>query len=347
MSHPWTESEDARPAQRRGLGELLGSDLTANLYLALLRRPTSTEADLVDALDARPDEIAAALRRLESGRLARRIDDERWGVFPPERALASYASRLEERARAVRSTMTGLTRLHETSLAAHSRAVDIPIGVKLLRTLDEIHQAMNQLFAGAQDHVVSMRRGSPRVLSMLDASIETHEEPVFNGEGRELGLRVTFDSSLLGHPNLHAAVSARHRLGDQIRFYNQVPFTATVSDDGVTVVDIDNPDGTIVGLLITHPGVSASIRRAIDTTWQMGVPWRGSTEAAALPTGALDEKDLDILTLLTAGAADTTIARQLGISQRTVERRVRRLLEQLNASSRFQAGVQACKRGWI
>ena len=38
-----------------------------------------------------------------------------------------------------------------------------------------------------------------------------------------------------------------------------------------------------------------------------------------------------ILSLLAAGAPDATIARQTGVSQRTVERRVRALMDQLGA----------------
>jgi DNA-binding NarL/FixJ family response regulator len=48
-----------------------------------------------------------------------------------------------------------------------------------------------------------------------------------------------------------------------------------------------------------------------------------------------------------AGATDATIARQTGVSQRTVERRVRALMEQLGAGTRFQAGVQAAHRGMV
>ncbi|KNX38301.1 helix-turn-helix transcriptional regulator [Luteipulveratus halotolerans] len=348
MSDVHQEFTEPSRAPRRGLGDLLGSDLTANVYLALLQRPTVTADQLRAEIDpdASQDDLALALHALESGRLVRRVDSERWAVFPPERALGSYASRLEERARAVRSSMVGLTRLHESSTAAR-RGDELPVRVQLLRTLDEISGAMGQLFAGAEDDVVSMRRASPRVLHMLDQPEETHEEPVFNAEGREIHLRVSFDKDLLQHPNLHRAVEIRRRVGDQVRFSTQVPFTATVSDAGMCVVDIDDPGGSIIGLQITHPGVSAVIRRVIDSTWQTGLPWRGRDGEVVGEGVVLDPKDADILTLLTSGAADATIARQLGISQRTVERRVRRMLDHLNASTRFQAGVQAAKRGWI
>ena len=47
------------------------------------------------------------------------------------------------------------------------------------------------------------------------------------------------------------------------------------------------------------------------------------------------------------GVTDAAIARQTGFSQRTVERRVRHVMERLGAQTRFQAGVQAVHRGWL
>jgi DNA-binding NarL/FixJ family response regulator len=62
---------------------------------------------------------------------------------------------------------------------------------------------------------------------------------------------------------------------------------------------------------------------------------------------ALDRRDVDLLSLLSDGRSDSTIARISGISLRTVERRVRSLMDRLGAKTRFQAGVQAARRGWI
>ena len=70
-------------------------------------------------------------------------------------------------------------------------------------------------------------------------------------------------------------------------------------------------------------------------------------EIAAEQEIALDRRDVDLLSLLSAGRSDSTIARLSGISLRTVERRVRSLMDRLGAKTRFQAGVQAARRGWI
>ena len=62
---------------------------------------------------------------------------------------------------------------------------------------------------------------------------------------------------------------------------------------------------------------------------------------------ALDRQSHLILSLLAAGATDATIAARVGVSQRTVERKVRLLLDRLDATTRFQAGLQAARRGWL
>ena len=74
---------------------------------------------------------------------------------------------------------------------------------------------------------------------------------------------------------------------------------------------------------------------------QLGTPIGDDAE------GELDARDATVLRLMAAGVTDAAIARQTGFSQRTVERRVRHVMERLGAQTRFQAGVQAVHRGWL
>jgi DNA-binding NarL/FixJ family response regulator len=55
----------------------------------------------------------------------------------------------------------------------------------------------------------------------------------------------------------------------------------------------------------------------------------------------------NLLRQLAAGAKDEQIARTLGLSLRTVRRRVAGLLIELGVDTRFQAGVEAVRRGWL
>ncbi|MBD8609959.1 hypothetical protein IFT77_05635 [Frigoribacterium sp. CFBP 13729] len=67
--------------------------------------------------------------------------------------------------------------------------------------------------------------------------------------------------------------------------------------------------------------------------------------ATGLRAPTVDERDL--LAFVAAGATDDVIARQLGISPRTLRRRLRDLFDELGASNRFHAGVEAARRGWV
>ncbi|MGH3118350.1 MAG: response regulator transcription factor [Gaiellales bacterium] len=72
----------------------------------------------------------------------------------------------------------------------------------------------------------------------------------------------------------------------------------------------------------------------------------GTLEESATVT-KLSPDEQKLLMLLTVGLKDQVIARQLGIAGRTVERHVAKLMRRLNAKSRFQAGVEAARSGWI
>ena len=84
-----------------------------------------------------------------------------------------------------------------------------------------------------------------------------------------------------------------------------------------------------------------------ETLWRLSVPLhRPEPELGSRPDQPV-LRDRQVLLMLAGGATDETIARQLGVSSRTVERRVRALLDRLGAETRFQAGAQAARRGWL
>jgi DNA-binding NarL/FixJ family response regulator len=78
--------------------------------------------------------------------------------------------------------------------------------------------------------------------------------------------------------------------------------------------------------------------------------WRASSPLRWTGQGAeADERlsggDAEILSLLSAGLKDETVARQLGLSLRTLQRRVSELFEVFGARTRFQAGYSVSRDG--
>ncbi len=61
----------------------------------------------------------------------------------------------------------------------------------------------------------------------------------------------------------------------------------------------------------------------------------------------LEDRDLEVLRLMSIGLIDTVAARSLAISLRTYRRRVAEIMKKLNVDSRFQAGVVVGQRGWL
>ncbi|MFI8828942.1 hypothetical protein [Streptomyces sp. NPDC053431] len=89
------------------------------------------------------------------------------------------------------------------------------------------------------------------------------------------------------------------------------------------------------------------LRRAalplFESLWERATPL-GSPGG---PEGPPTSNQRELLALLASGLKDETIARRLGVHVHTARRRITRMLEELDADTRFQAGVQAATRGWL
>ncbi|WP_236246648.1 helix-turn-helix domain-containing protein [Streptomyces sp. CC210A] len=64
-------------------------------------------------------------------------------------------------------------------------------------------------------------------------------------------------------------------------------------------------------------------------------------------TGCRRRTAAGVALLLAAGLKDEAIARRLGVHVHTARRRITRLLDALDARTRFQAGARATARGWL
>jgi len=102
-----------------------------------------------------------------------------------------------------------------------------------------------------------------------------------------------------------------------------------------------------------------------EAEWRLALPIpvrTGATESAGGESGGEsdaesgaesgseagpDEATRALLQLLASGQTDEAIARSLGWSFRTTQRRVQALMRTLDVTTRFQAGMEARGRGWV
>jgi DNA-binding NarL/FixJ family response regulator len=79
--------------------------------------------------------------------------------------------------------------------------------------------------------------------------------------------------------------------------------------------------------------------------WDQSLPLTPGAENDGAASNELEDIDRALLQLLTAGVKDQAIARQLGVSLRTIRRRLANLMHEAGAVSRFQLGMLAGRRG--
>lgn len=98
--------------------------------------------------------------------------------------------------------------------------------------------------------------------------------------------------------------------------------------------DAEEPGACVV---ITSEPVVDFLRRVFERIWCAALPFED--ERAAYESAVSDDRVL-LIRLLASGLKDDAIAARLGVAVRTCRRHVANLLQDLDASSRFQAGVR-------
>ena len=135
---------------------------------------------------------------------------------------------------------------------------------------------------------------------------------------------------------------ARAQVGEQIRIVPELPSRLFII--GRTHAITPEPLGFAdePRLLIRQRGLVEAMVLLFELMWEKASPVPELDRGAA----RTDLRRM-LLQQLAAGAKDEQIARTLGTSLRTVRRRIADLLIELGVDSRFQAGVEAARRGWL
>ncbi len=310
------------------------------VYLALLRmeRPTR-ELLLAQGIPAAT--LDPALGVLHARGLIHLGPLGSLDVPPPLSSIPLHALDLERRAQQVRAAAHELTQVYYN---ARSRDHDADTGVKLLPDLDDVGAQTNLIVANAQRELLSARTLTLRTHEILAAPLESHREPSVGVAGRRIEHRTVWDTGVLELPGAADVLAARAEGGEVQRFLTRVPMTFVVVDDASCLIEwssINEPGPQ--GILVQTRGLVLAALAVFERLWELSTPLvRG-----AASYDELDQRDASILRLMAAGVPDASIARQTGVSQRTVERRIRSLMDRLSAETRFQAGVQAVHRGWL
>lgn len=114
------------------------------------------------------------------------------------------------------------------------------------------------------------------------------------------------------------------------------------------MVPLTGRDAEPAALVVHASGLLESLMGLFESVWRDAMPLRlGGSGGVREDRVGPDPADLEILSLLLAGLTDASVAKQLDLGLRTVQRRVKGLMELTGVSTRLQLGWHAYERGWV
>lgn len=215
--------------------------------------------------------------------------------------------------------------------------VESSVDVLRIDDREEARATLLSVVAGARREARSMLPAADYSVGVLRSSWEVDRALLARG----VDGRVLYHASSARPPDVLAYMTELADAGAQIRVAARVPGRLVVVDRAVAVVSVSGA-GLAPYLLVREPAVVRSLDLQFDALWDAG------HSVGTGPHDTLNDQGVrEVLELLRSGASDRTAARKLGVSDRTIRRRVAAVMELLGASSRFEAGAKAARAGWV
>ncbi|MFM9630583.1 helix-turn-helix domain-containing protein [Streptomyces galilaeus] len=313
------------------------------VYRALLGRPHSTAMPLSDLLGLSRAAVEEALSRLVGWGLVSRSADERFTAAPPAMALGSLISQRRDGLRMAEHALVTFAEEHRAAMTGSS----INDLIEVVTGVDAIRHRFLQVQHAARTQVRSFIT-APFVALPPD---ENTAEPMALDRG--VRFRAVLDRAVLAEPGIvHDAIDSL-RNGVQLRVADDLPMKLVLADSDLGLVPLAmTPAGEPGAVLLHRSGLLDALDALFETVWRTAHPLELSSTAGAseapveVVPNSPTELDRRILALLLAGLTDLTTAAQLGLSPRTLHRRLRHLMDMAGVRTRMQLGAHAVRNGW-
>ncbi|HZG03646.1 MAG TPA: helix-turn-helix transcriptional regulator [Streptomyces sp.] len=270
--------------------------------------------------------------------------DDAVTVIAPEvaflRLLEQEQGMLRERLRQADQAYTMLETLAGRFLRAGS-VTDSEVEVEVLTDYRRIQQVVEDMLDVVHDSIVSMHPGAIDT-STLDRSLGRDKRMVDEG----VRVRVIYNQRFASVPTLAEFFRNQVEVGVEVRLSPVVPMNMILGDQQFALLPANPDDHTAGAILARGPALVRSYLAVYEYCWHTSSAF-GEEENAERGGDGLTEQQRAALRMLATGMKDEKIARNLGVSLRTVSRLLSEVMQELGASSRFEAGVKATRLGWL
>lgn len=298
-------------------------------YRGLLVRTRAKAGDLGDA---------ATLDRLVDLGLAVPAGTEEYSAAPPAMALGALIGARRDELRAAEQALVVLAEEHRAAVAGRSigELFEVVTGV------DAIRHRFLQVQAAARTQIRTF-------VTAPFVAVPPGENPAEDAAvSRGVRFHVVLERSVLAQPGAAAETVSSLRNGVGIRVVDALPMKLVLADDDLGLVPLAAEPGGEPGAVLLHrSGLLAALEALFEKVWRHAYPLELAGDGLAEQDGdGPTELDRRILALLLAGLTDQAVATQLGLSLRTLQRRVRHLLDLAGVETRMQLGWHAARQGW-
>ncbi|UED88570.1 helix-turn-helix transcriptional regulator [Streptomyces profundus] len=297
-------------------------------------------------LELTVEEVLDAERRLARLGLLQPSPGGGWVAINPENAAESLLAPVEgailERRVAMAATRERLHALSGDYLQARSlrsarSSIEVVEGIENIRAvIDDLArtctESLDALVPGGGQPEEALRASLPSSLGLLRRGVR---------------IRSLYQHAARRHRATALQVERLAAAGCEARTTGVLASRLLIYDGDVAVLPLDI-DNTAAGVaLVRDLAVVGYARQFFHLCWSEAQEFTEQPpepdRAASAPVGL----DRDVLLMMAAGLSNDEISERLGLSQRSVSRVVAQLMERLDATNRFQAGVRAAAQGWL
>jgi DNA-binding CsgD family transcriptional regulator/sugar-specific transcriptional regulator TrmB len=324
--------------------ETLGLDRHAEaVYRAMLAQPEHGVGELAWETGLPLPTVRAALDELADLALLRPFPGSDGQLRPvsPEVGLTTLLAAAEAQAAARRAQLEA-TKVAISAIAIeHERRREDDSGsARRLLGVEAVRERLSELQQRTESECLSLNSGGAHRPDARDAARSVNQQALERG----VAIRAICQDSLRNDVDAYNYARWLTELGGQLRTVPSVPIPLVVIDRKIALLPIDPTESRNGALEIDSPGIVAAVCALFDQLWSVGAAFGQATRTDRHGCTPLEQA---LLEFSSAGHTDEAAARKLGLSLRTVRRMMAGLMDRLGASSRFQAGVNATRRGWI
>jgi hypothetical protein len=322
--------------------EALGLTSTESaVYAALVSNPRSSPTELAEHAAISAQQAAGAAHRLVRRGLANRLPGAqiRFMAVAPDVAVDPLIARQEDQLQqAKRSSHELMTAFRESSRHTHpDELVEIITGpVNIASRMRQFHDTVRHEIKGF-DRPPYAGDFSPPALEVRRL-----------GEG--ISYRVVYTPEAVMWPGrADGDIREVCERGEQARVRPHLPVKLVIVDDRLAFVPVKTSQHRVDTALMIHPcDLLDALSALFESEWNQAISLRSYlSEGDPAPKGDGPGEGMAALLLgLAAGLTDDGLARAMDSSLRTTQRHIQRLMRDLNATTRFQAGLEARERGW-